>query len=109
MFNEGAVEEMIMPYWDEENSERFDEFMKDASDLRGVYWNIRMARFHRDERKWYRRALREKIRLIGLGYDSELIRLFCLWKRRPHSEVRERRFFEYFDSLPELPKQLTLF
>ncbi len=74
-------------------------------ELRRIYWWIRWSRFHKDVRRHYRRAQKEKARLVGLGFDQELIRLYCLWMRRPKNEQREKRFYEAL----ERPEQLSLF
>jgi hypothetical protein len=80
-------------------------FIEDAQPLANVYWFIRYSRWPAERRKHYRRALKEKARLAGLGYDREVIRLYRLWLKRPWCQVREKRFHEAFES----PEQLTLF
>jgi hypothetical protein len=81
-------------------------FFMDAAELRNIYWRIRASKFSREFRKWYRKAAKEKGRLKALGYDPELIRLFCLHMRRPNNEKREKRFSDY---LEKQQGQLTLF
>lgn len=83
----------------------FEVVSADFGELRRIYWFIRYSRFHKDVRRHYRRAQKEKARLAGLGYDPELIRLYCLWMRQPGSEVREKRFHEHLRK----PRQLSLF
>lgn len=80
-------------------------FLEAASDLRNAYWFIRYSRFHKDRRRHYRRAQKEKARLAGLGFHPEAIRLYRLHLMRPDCETRYARFL----AVLEAPEQLTLF
>jgi hypothetical protein len=89
---------------------RYKRIKEDFGNLWGIYWFIRWSRLPRNIRKHYRRARKEKTRLIaGLGYDQELVRLFCLWLRRPDNERRKKRFHDYLKDMPNRPEQLKLF
>lgn len=87
------------------NEQLEKRFLADAANLRNIYWFIRASRFHKDLRKHYRRAAKEKGRLAALGYDQELIRLYRLALKKPGCEIREKRFREHLHA----PEQMTLF
>lgn len=82
-----------------------DLFENQASDLRRTYWLIRAVRSASRRRGLYRRASKEKAHLRGLGWSSELIRLYCLHLKQPRLEHRQKRYLQEFDR----PIQLELF
>lgn len=77
-------------------------FEADASSLRGIYWHLRMARSGSKLRACYRSAAKEKGHLRGLGWDGEVIRLYCLHLRRPNDETRRARFVAALDQSMQL-------
>lgn len=90
---------------DRDRRRQIETFLRDASDLRNIYWFIRYSRFHKDVRRYYRKAQKEKGRLAALGHDPEVIRLYRLHLRKPHCQVRYYRFEQQFYA----PYQLPLF
>lgn len=63
--------------------------------LRSCYYRIRMARFHRDVRRFYRLAEGEKKRRLATGVDPEALRLYCLHLADPKREERLLRLAQY--------------
>lgn len=82
------------------------ELERELASLRNIYWHIRNARGRR-LRQLYRRAQKEKARLAGLGFDQELIRLYCLYLANPAREVRYNRCCQRFESLRQLVFDFT--
>jgi hypothetical protein len=87
---------------------RLQKFENDANELRCIYWFIRWCRLSKDRRRHYRRAQKEKARLAGLGYQREVIRLYCLSMKNPKNEARRKRFEEYFVESLYHPRQLQV-
>lgn len=85
------------------------DFDIQTAGLRATYWRLRSERTHNKRRKWWRHAAKEKARLAGLGYDQEVLRLYCLYLRNPQNEQRLQRFENAFDEWVKGPRQLTLF
>lgn len=85
------------------------EFLFQASAFRAFYWRIRASRSHKDLRRWYRAAAKEKGRLAALGVDPDVVRLYGLYLRNPRLEYRFDRFAEAFAKTPKCPVQLSLF
>lgn len=71
------------------------------SQLRNLYWSVRAARNGSDRRAAYRRAEREKDRLLQSGIDSELLRLACRHFKDPSDKARALRVAERHESLVE--------
>ena len=65
----------------------------DFNSLRSIYWFIRYNRKFNEakRRQYYRRAAKEKQRLIAMGYDSELVRLACRAFIHPRNEAAADR------------------
>jgi hypothetical protein len=80
-------------------------FLRDASALLNIYWFIRYSRHAAELRRHYRKAEKEKGRLAALGHDTEAIRLYRLWCKRPKCEKRLERFEQFFEE----PRQMPLF
>lgn len=72
------------------------DFLYYASDLRNLYWRIRAARNVNKRRTWYRKAAKEKGRLVALGYHPEVVRLYALHLRDTTREARLQRFEDAF-------------
>lgn len=72
--------------------EKFEDF---SAALRHCYWHIRMSRSDASRRRWYRRAAKEKRRLAALGFDAELVRLYCLHLCNLRSDRRFQRYQAY--------------
>jgi hypothetical protein len=79
-----------------------EELEQQAADLRNLYWFIRLSRRTSERRRYYRIAHKEKARLAGLGFDQELIRLYCLCLANPKREGRYRRLKEYANRMTQL-------
>lgn len=71
-----------------------EELEQAGGPLRNIYWYIRASRRGAERRRFYRMARKEKARLAGLGFDQELIRLYCLSLADPKRENRVRRLHE---------------
>ena len=84
-------------------------FENHAAALRNHYWHIRYMRSANRRRKHYRHAAKEKAQLVGLGYCSEVVRLYALYLRDPRREIRYKRFLQAFEESKHWPRQLTLF
>jgi len=49
-----------------------------ADKLKQLYWVIRVERHSRvKRRRYYRYVLKEKLRLVEMGYDQELVNAIC--------------------------------
>lgn len=69
--------------------------------LRNYYYFIRESRgesrySRAKRRKYYRYIEKEKIRLVTLGFDNELIRLYCRFLSNTRNINAQRRFEYYF-------------
>ena len=85
------------------------EFLTLSTDLRNLYWRIRATRSMNKRRNFYRKAAKEKGRLVALGYSSEVVRLYALYLIDPRREKRFKRFLDAFHQPIESARQLTLF
>ena len=74
-------------------------FLSDCGELRQAYWMIRVMRANRNRVKYYRRAKKAADRLVSMGYDRELLRLYRLTLISPHLEHRELRFADCYESV----------
>lgn len=86
-----------------------DDFELQMAALRAAYWRLRAERQTNKRRRWYRLAAKEKGRLAALGFDRDVVRLYCLWLRDPSLEYRYHRFRAALDEAQNGPKQLCLF
>lgn len=79
-----------------------EELEQAAAELRNIYWRIRSDRRPSGRRRLYRLAAKEKARLAGLGFDGELIRLYCLCCANPHRAQRRKRLEEHAAGMRQL-------